>query len=126
MKIFKKLPLTLAVMAALCSGSVVAQEFTQAQIDAIVARAVDKALAERQVKIDTAVDKALAERQAKADSAIAKKADVITEPQTTAQSPDKAIPFGVQFTGYARYGAQFQGVTRSLSASTVPIMVLLR
>ncbi|MBC3947150.1 carbohydrate porin [Erwinia persicina] len=109
MKLVNQLPVTLAVMAALCSGNVVAQEFTQEQIDAIVAKAVDKALAERQAKIDGAVDKALADRQAKIDKAVAKKADVITEPQTPAQSPDMAIPFGVQFTGYARYGAQFQG-----------------
>jgi len=94
MNINKKLPVALAVMAALCSGSVSAQEFTQEQIDAIVAKAVDKALAERQKKMDVAIDK---------------KADVITEPQTAAQSPDMAIPFGVKFTGYARYGAQFQG-----------------
>lgn len=93
MKLNKKLPVALAVMAALCSGNVVAQEFTQEQIDAIVAKAVDKALAERQAKMD---------------AAIAKKADVITEPQSAAQTPDMAIPFGVKFTGYARYGAQFQ------------------
>lgn len=93
MKLNKKLPVALAVLAALCSGNTFAQEFTQEQIDAIVAKAVDKALAERQAKIDAAVEK---------------KADVINEPQSAAQSPDMAIPFGVKFTGYARYGAQFQ------------------
>ncbi|UYU32036.1 carbohydrate porin [Siccibacter colletis] len=93
MKLQKKLPVALAVMAALCSGNTLAQEFTQEQIDAIVAKAVDKALAERQEKID---------------AAIAKKADPITEPESAAQSPDLAIPFGVKFSGYARYGAQFQ------------------
>nr|WP_318383635.1 carbohydrate porin [uncultured Enterobacter sp.] len=93
MKLHQKLPVALAVMAALCSGNVVAQEFTQEQIDAVVAKAVDKALAERQAKMDAAVEK---------------KADVLNEPQTAAQSPDMAIPFGVKFTGYARYGAQFQ------------------
>lgn len=93
MKVYNKLPIALAVMAALCSGSVLAQEFTQEQIDAIVAKAVDKALAARQAKMDAAINK---------------KADVITEPQSTAQSPDMAIPFGVKFSGYARYGAQFQ------------------
>jgi maltoporin len=36
---------------------VLAQEFTQEQIDAIVAKAVDKALAERQAKMDAAVAK---------------------------------------------------------------------
>ena len=51
MKLNNKLPVALAVAAALCSGSVIAQEFTQEQIDAIVAKAVDKALAERQAKI---------------------------------------------------------------------------
>lgn len=65
----------------------------QEQIDAIVAKAVDKALAERQAKIDAAADK---------------KVDVITNPQTTAATPDMAIPFGLKFSGYARYGAQFQ------------------
>ena len=93
MKTNKKLPASLLVMASLCSGSVFAQEFTQEQIDAIVAKAVDKALTERQAKIDAAVNK---------------QADVINEPQSTAQSPDMAIPFGVKFTGYARYGAHFQ------------------
>jgi maltoporin len=83
----------MAVVAALCPISVMAQEFTQEQIDAIVAKAVDKALAERQAKIDAAADK---------------KVDVITNPQTTAASPDMAIPFGLKFSGYARYGAHFQ------------------
>jgi maltoporin len=90
----KKLPLPMAVIAALFPfTSAVAQEFTQEQIDAIVAKAVDKALAERQAKIDAAADK---------------KVDVITNPQTTAATPDMAIPFGLKFSGYARYGAQFQ------------------
>ena len=89
MKTVKMLPLTMAVVAALCPISVFAQEFTQEQIDAIVAKAVDKALAERQAKIDAAADK---------------KVDVITNPQTTAATPDMAIPFGLK----ARYGAQFQ------------------
>ncbi|MGY6027149.1 carbohydrate porin [Phytobacter sp. AG2a] len=93
MKLNKTLPVALAVAAALCSGSVIAQEFTQEQIDAIVAKAVDKALAERQAKMDAAINK---------------KADVITEPQTTAQTPDLAIPYGVKFSGYARYGAHYQ------------------
>lgn len=93
MRINKILPVALAVTATLCSGSAFAQEFTQEQIDAIVAKAVDKALAERQAKMDAAINK---------------KADVIVEPQTTAQEPDKAIPYGVKFSGYARYGAHFQ------------------
>ena len=93
MKLNNKLPVALAVAAALCSGSVVAQEFTQEQIDAIVAKAVDKALADRQAKMDAAINK---------------KADVITEPQSTAQTPDLAIPYGVKFSGYARYGAHYQ------------------
>ncbi len=98
MNTIKKLPLTMAVIAALCPISVLAQEFTQEQIDAIVAKAVDKALAERQAKMDAAV---------------AKKADVVTEPQSAAQSPDMAIPFGVKFTGYARYGAHFRPPIRN-------------
>ncbi|MBC4252139.1 hypothetical protein M4B95_20070, partial [Klebsiella pneumoniae] len=78
MNTVKKLPLAMAVVAALCPISVMAQEFTQEQIDAIVAKAVDKALADRQAKIDAAANK---------------KVDVITNPQTTAASPDMAIPF---------------------------------
>ena len=93
MKKINTLPVTLAVIAALYSISAQAQEFTQEQIDAIVAKAVDKALAERQEKMDAAA---------------AKKADVINEPESAAQSPDMAIPFGVKFSGYARYGAHFQ------------------
>ena len=73
MNTIKKLPLTMAVIAALCPISVLAQEFTQEQIDAIVAKAVDKALAERQAKMAAAV---------------AKKEDVVTEPQRAAQSPE--------------------------------------
>ncbi|WP_218067373.1 carbohydrate porin [Escherichia coli] len=93
MKKINILPVTLAVIAALYSISAQAQEFTQEQIDAIVAKAVDKALAERQEKMDAAA---------------AKKVDVINEPESAAQSPDMAIPFGVKFSGYARYGAHFQ------------------
>lgn len=93
MNIIRKLPLPLAVIAALCPAVAAAQEFTQEQIDAIVAKAVDKALAERQAKMDAAV---------------AKKTDVVTDPQSPAQSPDMAIPFGVTFSGYARYGAHYQ------------------
>jgi hypothetical protein len=47
--------------------------------------------------------------------------DVITNPQTTAASPDMAIPFGLKFSGYARYGAQFQTGDQKLSASMAPI-----
>ncbi len=48
MTMIKKLPLTMAVIAAFFPlTSVMAQEFTQEQIDAIVAKAVDKALADR-------------------------------------------------------------------------------
>ncbi|HAH3574022.1 TPA: carbohydrate porin [Escherichia coli] len=93
MKKINTLPVTLAVIAALYSISAQAQEFTQEQIDAIVAKAVDKALAERQEKMDAAA---------------AKEVDVINEPESAAQSPDMAIPFGVKFSGYARYGAHFQ------------------
>ena len=93
MNTIKKLPLTLAVIAALCPISVLAQEFTQEQIVAIVAKAVDKALAERQAKMDAAQ---------------AKKVDLETNPQSAAQTPDMAVPFGLKFSGYARYGAQFQ------------------
>ncbi len=94
MTMIKKLPLTMAVIAAFFPlTSVMAQEFTQEQIDAIVAKAVDKALADRQAKIDAAANK---------------KVDVITNPETTAASPDMAIPFGLKFSGYARYGAHFQ------------------
>jgi maltoporin len=57
MKTVKMLPLAMAVVAALCPISVLAQEFTQEQIDAIVAKAVDKALADRQAKIDAAANK---------------------------------------------------------------------
>ncbi|UAK21334.1 carbohydrate porin [Kluyvera sp. CRP] len=94
MKTVKKFPLAMAVIAALCPlSSVMAQEFTQEQIDAIVAKAVDKALADRQAKMDAAA---------------AKKVDLETNPQTAAATPDMAVPFGLKFSGYARYGAHFQ------------------
>ncbi|UUE38252.1 carbohydrate porin [Pectobacterium aroidearum] len=89
----KKLPVTLAVLAALCSGSAFAQEtITQEQLDRIVAQAVEKALAERQAKLD-----AIASKQV----------DPLTTPDAS-KTPDMAIPYGIDFTGYARYGAQFQ------------------
>ncbi|SBZ18560.1 maltoporin [Klebsiella pneumoniae] len=94
MTMIKKLPLTMAVIAAFFPlTSVMAQEFTQEQIDAIVAKAVDKALADRQAKIDAAANK---------------KVDVITNPETTAASPDMAIPFGLKFSGYESNGGEFQ------------------
>ncbi len=94
MKIFKRLPLTLAVIATLCPISAFAQEFTQEQIDQIVARAVDKALADRQAKMDAA-------RVEKTDP-------LVTPEAPKPDTPDMAIPYGVKFTGYARYGAHFQ------------------
>ncbi|MDP1369140.1 hypothetical protein Q6248_29835, partial [Klebsiella pneumoniae] len=75
----KKLPLAMAGVAALCPISVMALEFTLEQIDAIVAKAVDKALADRQGIIDAAANIMV---------------DVITYPETTAASPDMAFPFG--------------------------------
>lgn len=76
-------------------------QFIQQQIDEMVARAVDKALAERQAKMDAAVNK---------------QSDVITGPQSTAQTPDMAIPFGINFSGYARYGAHYQGADQKYVA----------
>ncbi|NIY48311.1 carbohydrate porin [Cedecea colo] len=94
MNMFKRLPLTMAVIATLCPISVFAQDFTQEQIDQIVARAVDKALADREAKMDAAQ---------------LKKTDPLVTPQAPApDTPDMAIPYGVKFTGYARYGAHFQ------------------
>jgi len=89
----KKLPLAMAVIAALCPISVLAQEFTQEQIDAIVAKAVDKALAERQAKVEAVAEK---------------KTDVLDPEAVATPSPEKEIPYGLKFTGYARYGAHFQ------------------
>ena len=80
--------------------SVLAQEFTQEQIDAIVAKAVDKAPPSVRLKWMRR----------------SRKADVVTEPQSAAQSPDMAIPFGVKFTGYARYGAHFRAADQKYVA----------
>jgi maltoporin len=93
MKIIKQLPLTMAVIAALCPISVLAQEtMSQEQIDQIVAKAVDKALADREAKID---------------AARLKKTDTLVTPEVPT-TPDLSIPLGLKFTGYARYGAHFQ------------------
>src|SRR5476651_1037636 len=55
MKIRKQLPLTMAVIAALCPISVLAQEMiSQQQLDKIVAQAVEKALAEREARVNAA------------------------------------------------------------------------
>lgn len=54
MKIYKQLPFAMAVIAALCPLSVLAQEtvttITTEQLNKIVADAVEKALAERKEK----------------------------------------------------------------------------
>ncbi|OTP61281.1 maltoporin, partial [Klebsiella pneumoniae] len=53
MTMIKKLPLTMAGIAAFFPlTSLMAEEFTQEQIGALVAKAGDKALADRQAKID--------------------------------------------------------------------------
>ncbi|MDI7002970.1 carbohydrate porin, partial [Klebsiella pneumoniae] len=78
MTMIKKLPLTMAVIAAFFPlTSVMAQEFTQEKIDAIVAKTVDKALADRQAKIDAAANK---------------KGDGVTNPENNAASPEMANP----------------------------------
>jgi maltoporin len=93
MKLIKQLPLTMAVIAALCPISVLAQEpMSQEQIDQIVAKAVDKALADRDAKIE---------------AARLNRTDTLVTPQVPT-TPDKAVPLGLKFTGYARYGAHFQ------------------
>lgn len=93
MKLIKQLPLTMAVIAALCPISVLAQEpMTQEQIDQIVAKAVDKALADRDAKIE---------------AARLKRTDTLVTPQVPTTA-DKSVPLGLKFTGYARYGAHFQ------------------
>ena len=92
MKIIKQLPLTMAVIAALCPISVLAQEpMSQEQIDQIVAKAVDKALADREAKMD---------------AARIQKTDTLVTPQVPT-TPDLSIPLGLKFTGYARYGAHY-------------------
>ena len=89
----------MAVVAALCPISVMAQEFTQEQIDAIVAKAVDKALADRRKN----------RRRGQ------QKVDVITK--ATAASPDMAIPFGLQVQAL-RPLCTSRPATRNMSAST--------
>lgn len=98
MKIYKQLPLVMAVIAALCPISVLAQEtvttITTEQLNKIVADAVEKALAERKEKIEAAT--------------IQKPSVDIVEKASIPPSPDMAIPYGLKFNAYARYGAQFQ------------------
>lgn len=98
MKIYKQLPLAMAVIAALCPISVLAQEtvttITTEQLNKIVADAVEKALAERKEKIEAAT--------------IQKPSVDIVEKASIPPSPDMAIPYGLKFNAYARYGAQFQ------------------
>ncbi|RXA98500.1 MULTISPECIES: carbohydrate porin [Yersinia] len=102
MKIFKQLPLTMAVIAALCPISVFAQGTTQTaaqtitpeQLNQIVAQAVEKALAERQEKIDTTL--------------VQKKNVDVVDTSAIKPSPETEIPYGLKFNAYARYGAHFQ------------------
>ena len=79
-----KLPLTMAVIAALCPISVLAQEFTQNKSTPLWQK--------RWIKPRSVRPKWMPR---------SRKADVVTEPQSAAQSPDMAIPFGIKFTGYA-------------------------
>lgn len=100
MKIFKQLPLTMAVIAALCPISVLAQGTTQVTISSeelnkIVAQAVEKALAERQEKIDATLVQN-------------RNIDVVDTSSVLPPTPETAIPYGLQFNAYARYGAQIQ------------------
>lgn len=98
MKIYKQLPLAIAVIAALCPISVLAQEtvttITTEQLNKIVADAVEKALAERKEKIEAAT--------------IQKPSVDVVEKSSTPPTPDMAIPYGLKFNAYARYGAHFQ------------------
>lgn len=98
MKIYKQLPLAMAVIAALCPISVLAQEtvttITTEQLNKIVADAVEKALAERKEKIEAAT--------------IQKPSVDIVEKSSIPPSPDMSIPYGLKFNAYARYGAHFQ------------------
>lgn len=104
MKIIKQLPLAVAVLAALCPYYAQAQDtITQEQLNSIVAQAVEKALAERQAKIDAAaLATANANAQAAAQTVPATKATPV------AQTREKDLPYGLKFTAYARYGAHFQ------------------
>lgn len=111
MKIQKKIPVALAVIAALTSGSLYAQEFTpeqQKQIDAIVARAVDKALAKRDAKMKPAAQQNSAVASAPVGASTAPTETANAETASSVPGPVKTIPYGINFTGYARYGAHFQ------------------
>ncbi|TCV94292.1 carbohydrate porin [Biostraticola tofi] len=116
MKINKQLPLAVAVIAALCPLSVLAQEITVTteQLDKIVAQAVEKALQEREAKLAAANAQrpAVAASPAATATAVTTATPAAAQPvgtAETAKTPDMQLPYGVAFTGYARYGAQFQG-----------------
>jgi len=107
MNSFKKLPLTVAVIAALCPFSALAEQMiSQQQLDKIVAQAVEKALAEREARVSAATQPTLtpAAAPAAATSAAPEALPVAVTP-----SADMAIPYGLKFSAYARYGAHFQG-----------------
>lgn len=107
MKIRKQLPLTMAVIAALCPISVFAQEMiSQQQLDKIVAQAVEKALAEREARVSAA---ALQSPPVVATPAAPAPAPAPVVAPVTVTSADMAIPYGLKFSAYARYGANFQG-----------------
>ncbi|AJJ11210.1 lamB porin family protein [Yersinia rohdei] len=102
MKTYKKLPLTLAVIAALCPISVFAQGKTQTTQELITPEQLNKIVAQ-------AVEKALAERQDKIDAALVKKKNVdIVDTSAIKPSPETEIPYGLKFNAYARYGAHYQ------------------
>lgn len=128
MKIVKKLLLTMAVTATLSPFPLFAQDITisQDQLDKIVARAVDKALAKRQAKLDAAALKKseASAAQQTSQAPLAQQASQMPlaqqappAPQATPisttppapRSPDMVTPYGLKFSAYARYGANFQG-----------------
>ncbi|CNH78682.1 carbohydrate porin [Yersinia vastinensis] len=102
MKIFKQLPLTMAVIAALCPISVFAQGTTQTAAQTITPEQLNQIVAQ-------AVEKALAERQEKIDATLVQKKNVdVVDTSAIKPSPETEIPYGLKFNAYARYGAHFQ------------------
>ncbi|WP_231622845.1 carbohydrate porin, partial [Yersinia rohdei] len=82
--------------------SVFAQGKTQTTQELITPEQLNKIVAQ-------AVEKALAERQDKIDAALVKKKNVdIVDTSAIKPSPETEIPYGLKFNAYARYGAHYQ------------------
>lgn len=103
---YQRISLTTTIISALIPISVFAQEnitISQQQLEQLISKAVDKALAERDEKKHGPV---LISPPKNASTVTVSTSDSSPEVKP---SPDMEIPYGFKFSAYARYGDHYQG-----------------